>query len=63
MKRQMPLDIPLAIVIFAGGDCGCAPGCGYAGWASQPGGFPRGTLSAVLRRRGQPNCRCAQPGG
>jgi hypothetical protein len=27
------------------------------------GDFRRGTLSAVFRRCGRPNCRCARPGG
>jgi hypothetical protein len=27
------------------------------------GDFRRGTLSAVFRKCGKPNCRCAQPGG
>ena len=30
---------------------------------SQVGDFRRGTLSAVFRKCGKPNCRCAQPGG
>jgi hypothetical protein len=34
----------------------------YAG-LSQVGDFRRGRLSAVFRRCGKPNCRCAQPGG
>jgi hypothetical protein len=30
---------------------------------SQVGDFRRGALSAVFRKCGKPNCRCAQPGG
>jgi uncharacterized protein DUF6788 len=30
---------------------------------SQVGDFRRGALSAVFRKCGKPNCRCARPGG